>query len=87
MIEAGQVCPTCERRVNHPKKETTPTTRPTSYRVPVDEWDAHKDVLTEAAKHLGAYERPYWQFQTYALALALVLQDDDLAGFAQRGSA
>lgn len=80
----GQTCPTCKRRVNHPKKETSPVTKTRSYRVPVDEDEAHAVVLTEAAKHLGTHERPHWQFQTYSVALALVLQDESLRGFANR---
>jgi len=83
----GQTCAVCNRRVPHPKKETTPTTRPVSYRVPLEELEAHRDVLTEAAKHLGTHERPYWQFWTYTYALARVLQDEELRGVAQRQAA
>jgi hypothetical protein len=80
----GEKCPVCERRVSHPKKDDSPTSKPRSYRVPIDEADAHQDVLEAASKFLGTYERPFWQFQTYALALALVLQDEGMRGFAQR---
>lgn len=83
-VEPGQVCSTCGRRVNHPKKDSSPVTKTRSYRVPVDEDEAHGVVLQEAAKHLGTHERPHWQFQTYSLSLALVLQDASLAGFAHR---
>lgn len=83
-IEPGQSCPTCERRVPYPKREQSPISKPVSYRVPLDEYDAHKDVFETAARFLGTFERPHWQFQTYALALALVLQDESLRGFAQR---
>lgn len=84
MIEPGHTCPTCERRVPHERRPTSPTTKTRSYRVPLDEDEAHADVLTSAAKHLGTHERPHWQFQTYSIALALVLQDASLAGFAHR---
>lgn len=86
-LEPGTKCPTCDRRVNHPKKDTSPTTRVRSYRIPVDEDSAHEEVLTEAARHLGTYERPHWQFQTLTIALALVLQDEGLRGFAHRSAA
>jgi hypothetical protein len=86
-LEPGQDCPTCERRVPYPKKPTSPNTKPKSYRVPLDEVEAHSDVLTQAAKHLGTHERPHWQYQTYTIALALVLQDEKLRGYAQRRAA
>ena len=83
-LEPGQTCPTCERRLAYPKKESSPVTKPRSYRVPVDEVEAHEVVLAEAARHLGTHSRPHWKFQTYSIALALVLQDASLAGFAHR---
>ena len=83
----GETCESCGRRVPHPKKPTSPNSKPRSYRVPLDEADAHEEVLTQAAKHLGTHERPLWQWQTYTIALALVLQDEKLRGYAQRASA
>ena len=85
--EPGQTCGVCKRRVPHPRKESSPVTKTVSYRVPVDEHEAHKDVLETAAKFLGVHEQPHWQFKAMSLALALVLQDEDLRGFAQRGAA
>lgn len=86
-MRPGETCPTCERRVPYEKKEASPVTKTRSYRVPLDEDDAHGTVLESAAKHLGTYERPHWQFQTLTLALALVLQDESLRGFANRAAA
>ena len=85
-LHPGDECPTCERRVPYPKKESSPVTKPKSYRVPVDEVEAHKDVLTTAAKFLGCHERPHWEFNTITIALALVLQDEKLRGYAQRAA-
>jgi hypothetical protein len=82
---AGETCELCKRRVPHPKKETSPVSKTRAYRVPLDEADAHEEVLTQAAKFLGSYERPHWQFQTLTIALALVLQDESLRGMAHRG--
>lgn len=84
MIEPGQICPTCERRVNHPRKHTSPDTIIVSYRVPVDEAEAHAVVREEAAKFLGTAERPHYLFWTYTYALAAVLQDASLQGAGQR---
>src|SRR3990167_3477425 len=36
-IEPGQSCPTCERRMPYPKRESSPVTKTRSYRVPLDE--------------------------------------------------
>lgn len=86
-LEPGQECVSCGRRMPYPKRLTSPTSKTRSYRLPVDEDEAHEEVLTQAAKHLGTFERPHWQFQTLTIALALVLQDERLRGFAQRGAA
>ena len=84
MTEPGQVCGGCGRKVPHPRKETSPDTKTVSYRVPVDEVDAHKVVLTEAGKHLGTSGRPHEVFWTYTYALAAVLQDESLRGAGRR---
>lgn len=84
MIEPGQICPTCERRVNHPRKHDSPDTVVFSYRAPADEADAHKEVLEATAKHLGTSERPHERFWTLTYALAAVLQDESLRGMGQR---
>lgn len=84
MIEPGQVCPTCERRVSHPRKQSSPDTVVFSYRVPADEAEAHREIREVAAKFLGTHERPHWQFHTYVLALTLVLQDESMRGIGQR---
>jgi hypothetical protein len=85
-LAPGSKCPTCARRINHPKKESSPQSKTRAYRVPVDEHQAHKETLENAARFLGTYERPHWQFQTLTIALALVLQDEKLRGFAQRAA-
>lgn len=85
MVEPGQVCPNCERRVPHPRKDATPKSAVASYRMPLDEVDAHRDTLETAARYIGSFERPYWQFWTYVYALAHLLQDPEMQGIAQRG--
>lgn len=84
MIEPGHTCPTCERRVPHPRKESSPDTVVFSYRVPVDEVDAHREIRETTARFLATHGRPHWQFWTYAFALATVLQDESLRGAGQR---
>jgi hypothetical protein len=84
--EPGTKCPTCDRRVNHPKKADSPTSKTFSYRVPVDEQEAHAETLDVAARYVGVAEQPFSQFKLIALALVLVLQDESLRGYAQRAA-
>lgn len=84
MIEPGHTCPTCDRRVPHARKEASPDTVVFSYRVPVDEAEAHREIRETAARFLATHERPHWQFWTFAFALATVLQDESLRGAGQR---
>jgi hypothetical protein len=83
-VEQGGVCPTCQRRVPHARKPTSPKSRPVAYRVPGDDVDAHKETLGAAAEHVGVADQPFWQFKTVTLALALLLQDNELRGFGAR---
>lgn len=84
MIEPGQTCESCGRRMPHPRKHTSPDTVVFSYRVPVDEAEAHKVVRDEAAKFLATAGRPHDVFWTLTFALAAVLQDESLRGVGQR---
>lgn len=83
----GTDCPTCNRRVPKPKTKASPPTKHKGYWVPADEHKAHEEVLETAAKFLGCYEQAFYEFKTVTLALALILQDESLNGYAQRGGA
>lgn len=83
-VEPGKPCPSCHRRIPHPKKPSSPKTSTKSYRVPVDEAEAHNDVVEQAARFVGCHERPHWMYQLVTLACALVLQDESLRGIANR---
>lgn len=87
MVEPGQTCPNCGRRVSHPKKATSPTSSVISYRLPIDEEKAHKESLEAVARYIGTFERPHWQFWTQVYALARVLQDPEMQGIAQKQAA
>ena len=43
-VEPGQTCPTCQRRVNHPKREDSPTSRVKSFRIPDSDETFDEDV-------------------------------------------
>lgn len=80
----GQKCPTCNRRVNHPRKDSSPQTRTISYRLPTDEYEAHEDVAETAARFIGVHERPHWRYLLNTYAYAAVLQDESMRGVANR---
>ena len=83
-VEPGQTCEGCGRRMPHPRKHDSPDTVVFSYRVPVDEAEAHREIREQAARFLATHGRPHWQFWTYVYALAVVLQDESLRGMGQR---
>lgn len=81
----GDKCPTCARKVPHERKPSSPTSKPTSFRVPADEATAFSETLEAAGQHVGTAGQPFETFKTLTLALALLLQDDTVKGFATRG--
>lgn len=80
----GETCPTCARRVPHPRKTSSPASRVFSMRVPADEMDVFGETVDAAAEWLGVKEQPHHRFKTVALAAALVLQDEGLRDFGRR---
>jgi hypothetical protein len=85
-LAPGETCSTCKRKVPHPRKESSPTSKTFAYRVPVDEAEAHAETLDVAARFVGVAEQPFFQYKLIALALVLVLQDENMRGFAQRAA-
>jgi hypothetical protein len=85
-VAEGTTCPTCLRKRPHVKKKDSPTSKPFSYRVPLDEAEAHAETLDVAARFVGVAEQPFFQYKLIALALVLVLQDEGLRGYAQRAA-
>jgi hypothetical protein len=83
----GETCEACKRRIPFPRKESSPSSKTFAYRVPNDEAVAHAETLETAARWVGVAEQPFERYKLMALALALVLQDEALRGFSQRGAA
>jgi len=71
----GQDCPTCGRRVPHPRKPTSPKTKTMGIRVPLDVADELEEIYAAAGKHLGCYEEPGWRYKVLLTSLVLLLQD------------
>lgn len=84
MIEPGHTCPTCARRVPHPRKQTSPDTKVFSYRVPLDAADDHAEIRDQVAEYLGTAGRPHDAFWTLTYAFAAVLQDESLRDVGRR---
>lgn len=74
-VPPGSCCPTCERRVPHPKKASSPTTKMYSYRVPIDDVERHEGLLDAAARACGAYGKPHHRFWTITAGIVRLLQD------------
>lgn len=74
MVAPGDTCPSCERRVPHRRKASSPTTQPISYRVPLDEHEAHLEVLDALAELLGIKQEPFHRYKAISYAAASVLQ-------------
>ena len=84
IAEPGLACPSCKRRVPFPKTEKSPPTKKMGYWLPADAKDDHEEILGAAAAHLGVAEQPFFEWKTVTMALALILQDESLRGFADR---
>ena len=80
MIEPGKDCPTCKRRVPHPKKDTSPATKVVGIRVPTDDADTFAELVDAAAEHLGGKGKPHHRYWTLHYGLVALLQSDDLKG-------
>lgn len=76
--QPGTKCPTCQRRVNHPKKASSPQSKVVSYRVPLDDADTHDEIAEAAAKELGLHENPHWRWALNTQCYAMVLQGSRL---------
>lgn len=83
-LTPGEPCPSCERRVPFPKTERTPPTKKKAYWLPADSADAHHELIDAAAKYLGCYEQPFYEAKVMEVGVVLILQDANLAGFANR---
>lgn len=82
-VAPGSACPTCKRRVPHPKKPATPRSAVVAFRVPVDELEAFRETWEAAADYIGVLEQAYWQHKVVTLGNGAILLDPKLKGFAK----
>lgn len=70
-LAPGVDCPTCHRRVPHPKKKDSPKSKVFSFRGPQEGADELTESLVLVAEHMGiSTKEPYWKFKTVLFALA-----------------
>lgn len=86
-LSPGMTCPTCVRRIPHERKPSSPKSKVVALRVPLDEHAAFTEILEQVERYVGVAEQPFSAFKALSLALALVLQDDSMRGYAQRAAA
>jgi hypothetical protein len=77
-VKPGETCPTCKRRVNHPRKQDSPKSKVISFRVPADEKDALEEAWLARAERLGLAGEKYWKRAFLDVAFNLIdgLSDD-----------
>lgn len=73
-VKPGETCPTCNRRVNHPKKASSPSSKVFGYRVPIDDAETHGEILDAAAEALGILPEPHHRFKLALYGAMLILQ-------------
>lgn len=75
-VQPGETCERCKRRVPHPKKATSPTTKVWSTRVPIDDAETFSELVDAAAEHHGLSSRPHHRFWCLLYAVTLLLQQE-----------
>lgn len=68
-VQPGQLCPTCNRRVNHPRKEGSPASRVKSLRIPYDD-DTFDEDFARAMVIIGlstAHKYPPYKFLRFVI--------------------
>ena len=73
-VSPGETCVVCKRRVPFPRKDTSPTTKPLAYRAPLDEYEAHLEVIDAVAELLGVKSEPFHWYKAISYCAAAVLQ-------------
>ena len=73
-IPPGEECPSCRRRVPHPKKKSSPQTQVFSTRVPIDDAETFKSMVDAAAEHMGIKAKPHHVYNVLLTGVTLVLQ-------------
>lgn len=77
VVPPGTKCPECGRRVNHPKKESSPKSEVESLRMPAGDKETWQETLEATAGHVGVKtDEKYWKHKVILLALAYLLQAD-----------
>lgn len=74
----GDPCPACKRKIPHPKKESSPTSKTVSFRVPLDAAEDFKEILDAAEEHCEAAGEPFSKYKAMLTGLILLLDGPKL---------
>jgi hypothetical protein len=75
LVSPGHDCPTCKRRVPHPRKPSSPQSKVASIRIPIDDVETFEEQLKAAAEAHGLHDKPHWKYWTVLHGLVLLLQE------------
>jgi hypothetical protein len=76
-VRPGEKCPTCDRRVGHPKSQQSPVTKTVSFRVPLDDWESVNRAWEDRADRMGLLGEKYYKKHTLDVCWALADAVDD----------
>lgn len=71
----GSTCPKCRRRINYPRKESSPNSNLFQFRIPQDDLASFTKLVEDAGTDLK--DLRYWRFRLFEAALTIALQDPD----------
>lgn len=75
-VEPGTVCPTCERRVNHPRKAASPQSRVKSFRIPADDETFDHDTAMAMAIVGLTTQHKYPAYNFHRFIVDCILRDE-----------
>lgn len=59
IVEPGERCPTCHRRVNKPRQASSPNTKKVAAELPAERADALNEGLDNLQEYVGADSKAY----------------------------
>ena len=74
-VEPGTKCPTCHRRVNHKKKDSSPVSKIFSFRFPQEGAEEYEQTMEAVAQHWGLdTKKKYWKGELFLELMVEALQ-------------
>ena len=83
-VVPGETCPTCARRVPHPRKPSSPKSKVHACRGPLDEAEGFADLLEAAMEHTAFKGAPHDKYRTIQAGLVVLIQDEAWRDYGRR---